>query len=215
VIRRTLGSAAALATAALLVAGCSSAQTKAPSTSASQLNDQIGSASRFDGIGLSPAQPRPSFTLTDTAGKSFSFAQRTAGHPTLLYFGYTQCPDVCPATMADIGLALKTVPAAVQKQTYVVFVSTDVKHDTGQVIAQWLSNFAPNTTASFIGLRGTQAQVDAAQTAAHIEVAQDAGQTHSALVLLYGADNYARVSYAQSTTEQQAIAHDVPLVAGP
>ena len=44
-------------------------------------------------------------------------------------------------TMADIGLALHTVPENLQAQTYVVFVSTDVKHDTGPVIAKWLSNF--------------------------------------------------------------------------
>lgn len=205
--------AAAIAVGALLLAGCSSSK-PSTSSSGSELNDRTGSSSGYDGLGLNPAQPRPSFTLTDTTGKPFAFAQRTAGHPTLLYFGYTQCPDVCPETMADIGLALKSVPAAVQKKTYVVFVSTDVKHDTGPVIAKWLTNFAPNTTATFVGLRGTQAQIDAAQTAAHVTVAEDGGQTHSALVLLFGADDYARVGYTQSTNEQQQIAHDVPLVAG-
>jgi protein SCO1/2 len=177
----------------------------------SQLNDQSGGGT-YQGVGLDPAQPRPSFTLTDTTGKPFSFGERTAGHPTLLYFGYTTCPDVCPATMADISLALKSLPAALQRATDVVFVSTDVKHDTGPIITQWLSNFAPNTTATFTGLRGTQAQIDAAQTAAHVIVAQDGGQTHSAEVLLYGSDDYARVSYPQSANEQLQIAHDLPLV---
>jgi protein SCO1/2 len=176
-----------------------------------QLNDQSGGGT-YQGVGLDPAQPRPSFTLTDTTGKPFSFGERTAGHPTLLYFGYTTCPDVCPATMADISLALKSLPAALQRETDVVFVSTDVKHDTGPIITQWLSNFAPNTTATFTGLRGTQAQIDAAQTAAHVIVAQDGGQTHSAEVLLYGSDDYARVSYPQSANEQLQIAHDLPLV---
>jgi protein SCO1/2 len=200
--------------AAVVLSGCASS--KPAASTSSELNDRTTSAgSQFQGVGMTPPLPRPSFTLTDTTGKSFAFAQRTAGHPTLLYFGYTNCPDVCPETMADVSLALKTLPAAVQKKTFVVFVSTDVKHDTGPVIAAWLGNFAPNTTATFVGLRGTQPQIDAAQTVAHVTVAADNGQTHSALVLLYGADDYARVSYAQSTTEQQQIAHDVPLVAGP
>ena len=206
--------AAVLAVGVLVLAGCSSSKPSS-SSKGSELNDRTGtSAGGFDGLGLNPAQPRPSFTLTDTTGKPFAFAQRTAGHPTLLYFGYTQCPDVCPETMADIGLALKAIPAAIQKKTFVVFVSTDVKHDTGPVIAQWLTNFAPNSSATFVGLRGTQAQIDAAQTAAHITVAEDGGQTHSALVLLFGADDYARVAYTQSTTEQQQMTHDLPLVAG-
>ena len=213
-IRRIRPGLAAVAAVALLgAAGCTSSSSHS-ATQRSDLNDQVSkTSSTYQGIGLNPAQPRPSFTLTDTAGKPFAFAQRTAGHPTLLYFGYTHCPDVCPETMADIGLALKAVPVSLQKQTYVVFVSTDVKRDTGPVISQWLSNFATFAQATFIGLRGTQAQVDAAQTAAHIEVAEDGGETHSALVLLYGADNYARVSYAQSNTEQQQISHDLPLVA--
>ena len=182
------------------------------SSQPSQLNDSNG-AGPYEGIGLVPAQPRPSFTLTDEAGAPFSFGQRTAGHPTLLYFGYTNCPDVCPATMADISLALKSLPQALQRETYVVFVSTDVEHDTGPVIKRWLSNFSPNTSATFVGLRGTQAQIDAAQTAAHVTVAEDSGQTHSAVVLLYGHDDYARVSFAVSNNEQAQIAHDVPVVA--
>jgi protein SCO1/2 len=192
-----------------VLSACSSSPT---ATTASQLNDQQGGGT-YQGAGLDPARPRPSFTLTDMSGKTFSFAERTAGHPTLLYFGYTNCPDVCPATMADISLALKTLPAALQRATYVVFVSTDVKRDTGKVISRWLSNFSPNTTATFVGLRGTQAQIDAAQAAARVTVAQDDGQTHSAEVLLYGTDDYARVSYPQSATEQLEIAHDLPLVA--
>ena len=57
--------------------------------------------------------------------------------------------------------------------------------------------------------------IDAAQAAAHVAVAEDGGQTHSAQVLLYGADDYARVAFAQSTNEQKQIEHDLPLVAKP
>jgi protein SCO1/2 len=196
---------------ALFAVACSSSSH--PSPKGSQLVDQQGTANGFQGVGVTPPQPRPSFQLTDTSGKAFSFAQATNGHPTLLYFGYTNCPDVCPTTMFDIGSALRALPAALQQKTYVVFVTTDVKHDTGKVIAKWLSNFDSGTAAQFVGLTGTQDQIDAAQAAAHIQLATDDGATHAANVLLFGADNYARVTYLQSTNEQQQIAHDLPMVA--
>ena len=109
--------------------------------------------------------------------------------------------------------ALATLPKSLQTQVYVVFVTTDVKHDTATVIKKWLSNFDLGGSATYVGLRGTQAQINAAQAAAHIPLAEDGGQTHSAQLLLYGTDDYARVTFLQSTNEVQAIAHDLPLVA--
>ncbi len=209
---RSVVVAAALAGVAAL-AGCTSSSGGAANSPPSQLNDQSTGGAGFHGTGLVPPQPRPSFTLTDTAGQAFSFGTRTTGHPTLVFFGYTNCPDVCPTTMADIHQALTKLPAALQAKTYVVFVSTDVKHDTAAVIKQWLGNFSGGVRATFVGLRGTQAQIDAAQAAAHITLAEDGGQTHSAQVLLYGVDNYARVTFLQSTNEAQVIAHDLPLAA--
>ena len=200
----------ALLLAGLLLAACSAGGGKSASTS-SGLNDRP--AGVYDGFGLTPPQPRPAFTLTDTSGAPYAFAQATQGRPTFLYFGYTQCPDVCPTTMADIGIALKTVPAAIRDKAVVVFVTTDVGHDTGPVISAWLSAFQTGVSTSFVGLYGTQAQVDAAQAAAHVALATDEGKTHSAQVLLYGADDYARVSYAESDNESDAMAHDLPLVA--
>jgi protein SCO1/2 len=163
----------------------------------------------YQGVGLEPPQPRPSFTLTDTTDKPFSFGQRTAGHTTLLFFGYTECPDVCPTTMANINQALSTLPASVQKDMYVVFVSTDVKHDTGPMIKDWLANFTSGVSATFVGLRGTQAQIDAAQTAAHIPLAEDGGRTHSTQVLLFGTDDYARVTWLQTPDEAGQMTHDL------
>jgi protein SCO1/2 len=209
---RTAMAAVALA-AALALAGCTS-NSGAAQHGPSQLNDQVStSKTGLQGFGITPPEPRPSFTLTDTSGRPFAFGQQTAGHPTLLYFGYTNCPDVCPETMADVGIALRALPVAVQRQVDVVFVTTDVKRDTAAVIKRWLANFSAGTEATWIGLRGTQAQIDAAQTAAHVTVAQDEGQTHSAVVKLYGRDDYARVEYPQSANEQQMIAHDVGAVA--
>jgi protein SCO1/2 len=211
--RRNLSVLAALALTAVLAAGCTSSHPSTPKPSG--LNDQPQTGT-YDGVGMDPAQPRPSFTLTDAQGKPFAFGTRTAGHPTLLYFGYTNCPDICPTTLADIHNALAAVPVALQKQVDVVFVSTDVKHDTGPVITEWLHNFDTGVQATFVGLRGTQAQIDAAQASAHIFLAEDDGQTHSTQVLLFGHDDYAHVQYVYSGTggnEAKQMAHDLPIVA--
>jgi protein SCO1/2 len=204
-----------IAVAALTLAGCaSSGQPSGANASlvASGLNDNPGTGP-YQGVGLVPARPRPSFTLTDTTGKTFPFATATANRATLLFFGYTNCPDICPETMADIGNAMRALPAATQKKVDVVFVSTDVKHDTGPVIATWIKNFAGGSQASFIGLHGTQAQINAAQASAHIFLAEDGGATHSTQVLLFGPDNYARDSFIfNDTLEAKQIAHDVPVV---
>jgi protein SCO1 len=200
---------AALAALAL-VAGCSSSG--APSAQkASGLNDNTGSGP-YMGLGIRPL-PRPSFTLLTDDNKRYSFAQQTDGRTTLLYFGYTRCPDICPATMADIGVALRRLPADVASKVTVVFVSTDVKHDTGPVIAQWLHNFTDGTHATFVGLHGTRPEIDAAQASAHVMIAADGGQTHSTQVMLYSPDNYAHVSYVyNNNNEAGQIQHDVNYV---
>ena len=199
-----------LVAAMLALAACSSS-----GGAKKGLSDNPGctSSATFCGVGMTPPQPRPSFTMLDGDDKPFNFGTATANRATLLYFGYTNCPDFCPETMADIGLALKSLPVETQKKVDVVFVSTDVKHDTAKVITQWLGNFSMGTQARFIGLHGTQAQINAAQAATHIFLAEDDGQTHSTQVIFFGPDNYARVQYVfNATEEQKQIAHDVPLV---
>jgi protein SCO1 len=218
---RAVGAVLAALLAVLAVAGCGSGGSggsgapSGSSTSASpapsELNDHTDST--YQGLGLVPPQPRPQFTLTDTAGRQFRFGSQTAGKPTLLFFGYTTCPDVCPTTLADIANGLRQVPEPVRKQTQVVFVTTDVKRDSATVLRNYLAKFDPGLPNRFIGLRGTQAEIDAAQVAAHVTLAEDEGQTHSSEVLLYGTDDYARVAFLQSTNEAAQVAHDLPLVA--
>jgi protein SCO1 len=210
-VRFSLAVTVAAVVAVVGLTGCTSSGAKA-NPQASELNDH--SDSTYQGLGLTPPQPRPQFTLTDTAGKQFKFGTDTAGKPTLLYFGYTECPDVCPTTMADIANALAAVPTALQARTQVVFVTTDVKNDTGRKIEQWLSSFDAGLPNKFIGLYGTQQAIDTAQVAAHVTLAEDDGKNHSAQVLLYGSDDYARVSFLQSNNESSQIAHDLQVIAG-
>jgi protein SCO1/2 len=80
------------------------------------------------------------------------------------------------------------------------------------VIAAWLKAFDIPGAPPMIGLYGTDAQIHTAEAAAHVTLSSDEGQQHAATVVLYGTDNFARVSYEQSDNESQAMQHDLPLV---
>lgn len=129
------------------------------------------SAVAWHGVEPEPVPPRPRFVLRDTAGNKFDFHAETAGLPTLVYFGYTNCPDECVTAMADIAAALRKVDAAVRDQVKVILVTTDPARDTPTVLRQWLDKFSTD----FIGLVGTGAEIDAAQQAAGIRPAVKEG----------------------------------------
>lgn len=157
-------------------------------------------------------RPAPDFTLTDTEGKPFPFREVTAGTVTLLFFGYTNCPDVCPVHMANIAAALHSLPDAVARQVKVVFVTTDPERDTPERIRAWLDHFDP----SFIGLTGTQAEVDSAQVATRIppamkEPGTDTSYTvgHAAQVIVFTRDGLARYAVPFGT-RQSEWAQEIP-----
>src|SRR5512140_1921936 len=79
---------------------------------------------------VTPPLPKPRFVLNDTSGAAFDFRQRTEGYVTLLFFGYTYCPDQCPMHMANLGAALKKLPAGTAEHVKLVFVTTDRASDT-------------------------------------------------------------------------------------
>lgn len=81
---------------------------------------------------------KPALVLTDTKGEKYDLRERTKGKPTLIYFGYTHCPDVCPMTMSNIAIARKQLPKADQDKLQVVFVTTDPERDTSAELAKWL-----------------------------------------------------------------------------
>lgn len=172
-----------------------------------------GPQDRYAGIDLPEPYQRPSFTLTGPDGQPYDFGARTAAAPTLLFFGYTACPDVCPATMADVAVALRGVDPALAEQVQVVFVTTDPASDTPEVLAEYLGRFDADLPTRFVGLTGDQAAVDRAQLAAGVPLAEDAGRLHSSLLLLYGADDRARVAFDAGNTSRD-IAGDLDRVAG-
>jgi protein SCO1/2 len=110
----------------------------------------------YRGILLPDADSRPDFVLTDMNGEAFDFRAETEGKLALLFFGYTYCPDVCPVHMASIAAVKRDLSVDEQRRMQVVFVTADPRRDTPERLVSWLGNFDPD----FVGLRGTEAEVD-------------------------------------------------------
>ncbi len=102
------------------------------------------------------------FTLTDHTGKPRTLAD-FKGKAVVVFFGYTQCPDVCPTTMAEMATVMQKLgPLADQVQ--VLFVTLDPERDTQELLA----NYVPAFDKRFLGLRGTPEQT--AKTAKEFKV---------------------------------------------
>jgi protein SCO1/2 len=206
---------ALLAAGGLVLAGCSAESSAAESQHGhgDAPASVEGPDDRYAGIDLPEPYQRPTFTLTDTAGESYDFAAQTGGRPTLLFFGYTQCPDVCPATMADVAVALRMSDQALAEQVQLVFVTTDPATDDPAVLGEYLDRFDADLPTQFVGLTGEQEAIDRAQLAAGVPLAEDDGRLHSSLLLLYGTDDEAPVAFDTGNTPQD-IAGDLDLVIG-
>jgi protein SCO1/2 len=117
------------------------------------------SRSKLRGVTQEPPQPKPDLVLTTTEGKPFDLRKETKGMLTLVFFGYTNCPDVCPIHTANISKVLKSLPNEVSRKVRYIFITTDPERDTPEVLGKWLAGF----DANFIGLTGTKEQIIAAQ----------------------------------------------------
>jgi protein SCO1/2 len=163
---------------------------------------------------VTPPLPKPHFVLTDTSGARFDFWNRTRGSITLLFFGYTYCPDECPMHMANLGAALKRLPPGIASQVKLVFVTTDPARDTRLDLRRWLDHFDKR----FVGLTGTADALDAAQKAAGVPLAQKTdlrsgnySVTHANFVVAYTKDNFGHVIYPGGVSEADWV-HDLPLL---
>lgn len=162
---------------------------------------------------ISPAIPKPSFVLTATDGTPFDFKPQTEGYITLLFYGYTHCPDVCPVHLANIAAVLHKLGPEVTRQIKVVFVTIDPARDTPEAMRAWLDNFDPG----FIGLTGDSAAIQNAIQQVRIGVTPpemnpdgknyDIG--HSAFVIAFTRDNLAHVVYPFGI-RQEDWARDLP-----
>jgi protein SCO1 len=214
--RGTLRVAAATLTAAcaLALAGCggSGSGSSDPAAGSGNVAD-VSAGSAKPGTVLDTPFTKPDITLTDNHGKPFNLVKQTAGHPTLLFFGYTHCPDVCPTTMSDIALAKSRLPKADQAALRVVFVSSDPERDTPARLNAWLGAM----DKSFIGLTGKFSVIQAAARSVGVGIDPPVKEKDGSVTVTHGAevlafwpkDDKGHVLYMSGTTAEQ-YEHDLP-----
>jgi protein SCO1 len=162
----------------------------------------LGPSPEFHGIWLEQPLPEPNVTLTDTSGKPFNLRQATAGRLTLVYFGYTHCPDVCPTTMADLASALRDLAKTDRDKISVVFITTDPDRDTPKVIKSWLASF----DTSFVGLTGDYSTIQSAAKSVGIALEQPTSKTgdyevtHGAEVIAFDGSHQGRLIFSSGTS---------------
>ena len=150
--KKTFAAAVLLAAASLTLSACGSGDSgDSPVAVVSEDTSQKAATV------LDKPFEKPDLVLTDTKGKKYDFRKETDGHPTLVYFGYTNCPDVCPLTMSNIAVAKKQLPKAEQDKLRVVFVTTDPQRDTPAELGKWLRGIDPQ----FVGLTGDFSTIQA------------------------------------------------------
>lgn len=120
----------------------------------------FSATAEFRGVRQLPPLEMPDVTLTDTDKRPFRLREQTTGKLTLLYLGYTHCPDICPTHMADVARARDSLSESTAAQVSVVFITTDPERDTPEVLREWLDLF----DSQFIGLTGTREEINRAQS---------------------------------------------------
>ena len=103
----------------------------------------------FNGIDLTGADYAKDFELTDFNGQPRTLKD-FQGKIVVMFFGYTQCPDVCPTSMTEM-VAVKKLLGADAEKLQVLFVSVDPERDTPEVLKNYMSNFDPTFLALFAG----------------------------------------------------------------
>lgn len=168
-----------------------------------------------------PARPLgvtgQSFALASTQGGMFT-EESLKGMPSLVFFGYTFCPDVCPTTLAETT-AWRAALGLSPEQLRIIFVTVDPARDTLDTVKDYIEGFDP----SIIGLVGDEAQTDAVKAAFGVvgEKAEGFAEDdpyylvdHTALTFLIGADGAFEGTVAYEEATDTAIAKVKRLVEG-
>ena len=138
--------------------------------------------------------PKLDFSLTDEEGKAVQ-GEDYRGKVTLVYFGYTFCPDVCPITLARLGDAIRKLDDETRDEIQVLFISVDPSRDTPEVLKRYTNAFGPE----FVGLTGDKAEIDAVTN--RYRVAYEYGEanengdylvTHSSTVFAFDREGQAQ-----------------------
>jgi protein SCO1/2 len=153
------------------------------------------------------------FTLESTKGGTFT-EQNLKGTPSLVFFGYTFCPDVCPTTMAE-SVAWRQELGVTADQLRTIFVTVDPERDTLPVLGEYLAGYDEDV----IGLVGTPEQTEAAK-AAFGALSEKASEdefylvNHTASVFLIDDDGTFEGTIAYGEDRETAIAKIKKLIAG-
>lgn len=113
------------------------------------------SKTQWSGTNITGLMPNLEFSLQGPNGAVTQ--QDLRGKAVLLFFGYTSCPDVCPATLMKLAQARASLPVALQKQIVILFVSVDPKRDTPAVLKKYTHFFGKGV----LGVTGSRDQLDA------------------------------------------------------
>ena len=141
-------------------------------------------APSFRGVDITGAEYARSLSLPDQNGQARTLAD-FKGKVTVVFFGYTQCPDVCPTTMAELAQVKKALGKDGER-VQGVFVSIDPERDTPAVLKAYMAGFDP----SFIALRGTPEQTTAAAKEFKVFFAKVPGRADGAYTMDHTAGSY-------------------------
>ena len=162
----------------------------------------------FKGSDVTGATFGRDFALTDPAGQPRTLADYR-GKAVVVFFGYTQCPDVCPTTLAALAEATRSLGADADR-VQVVFITVDPDRDTAALLAQYVPAFDPR----FVGLRGDAAATERVAREFKVIYQKVPGTTpdrytmdHSAGIFLF--DRAGRLRVYESSADPAVLAHDL------
>ncbi|HEX8956416.1 MAG TPA: SCO family protein [Burkholderiaceae bacterium] len=183
---------------------------------------------QVDAAQAASAPAAPVFTNTDVTGlgyahdfalKDFNGKLRTMadfkGKAVVIFFGYTQCPDVCPTTMHDLGDVMRQLGPSADK-VQVLFITVDPERDTPQLLSQYVPAFDKR----FLGLTGTLPEIDKTAKDFHVYYQKVPGKTkdsysmdHTAGLYIYDPEGRIRV-FAGNAAPMDSIVHDLKILLG-
>jgi len=130
------------------------------------LGSACGGPEEFTGSRLDQPYSAPTIELTDTDGAPYSLAADTDKPMTVVFFGYTHCPDICPLVMNNIAAGLNRLDDEDRDQVDMVFVTTDPERDDEAALRDYLDGYGED----FIGLTGDLEDIVAAADPLHLYV---------------------------------------------
>lgn len=154
----------------------------------------------YHGTLIQTQNQSPDFTLTAQDGQPVSLSD-FRGKIVLLYFGYTFCPDVCPATLAEVNNALEALGQKADN-VQVIMVTVDPERDTPEVLSEYLGHF----NAEFIGLTGSLQQIADVATSYGVYFGKQEGSQatnylveHTASLMVIDEGGYLKLIYPFGT----------------